>query len=699
MPLDFYERFREPLRNHQAQAVGDTEAAHKDTADFDYEKAVATYQQLIRELPPLNKQLLLYILDLLAVFASKSEKNRMTSANLSAIFQPGLLSHPSHDMSPEEYKLSQDVLIFLIENQDHFLFGMNGTAADPQTVQEIQTNATPSPSPAPAPAPATRLRRSASNASAGADSLRKYETLRRNVSVSSKNSRASSNAQSPGTPTSIVGAGVHRSNTVPSKKSPGLASPRLGRGGEPATPTPGGLTPPPQMYGSSRSSSRAPSAHGPRTQDATNTSEPSTTTMVQAQSQTPEQSQLLGPLPAPTNAVTPTRERKLSSFFTKSPPTGTEQKEVRQPNRLRKKRIPGSVNESAQSSSQSLNAGAPDAAAVTLVPQMPTPTSVPASSNESPSHSNRDGHAASQPGTEGGGHHHHQASESTLRPSRSRTPSMHSRSSFTDQSDFDQVEEPSRVDKKENRRSWRKFPLPSKRNNDTPPLMSPTGAEFNASSTGSSTRQRRSSANDSHHPDAEISYTVSRQDSDFGRSTSNLKDPSQSSEPEKRSLFDKFKAKVASMKDGAKEERAKSPPQSDTELSVTSSQNLSQLIKDSRNGRHASAERSRESLDVARDISSHPTSPPVILEEPPSPLAVTEALKASTEETIPAPEPEAQPTTPAPESKTEEAKPSSETQVDEASTPAEEKSEETQGVPENGEPSATDTEPEPVEKN
>lgn len=276
---------------------------------------------------------------------------------------------------------------------------------------------------------------------------------------------------------------------------------------------------------------------------------------------------------------------------------------------------------------------------------------------------------------------------------------MHSRSSFTDQSDFDQVEEPSRVDKKENRRSWRKIPLPSKRNIDTPPLMSPTGADFSASSTGSSTRQRRSSANDSHHPDADISYTVSRQDSDFGRSTSNLKDSSQSSEPEKRSLFDKFKAKVASMKEGVKEERAKSPPQSDTGLSVTSSQNLSQIIKDSRNGRRTSTERSRESLDVAREIPSYPTSPPVILEEPPSPLAVTEALKASTEETIPAPEPEAQPTTPAPESKTEEAKPTSETKVDEASTSAEEKSQETQGVPENGDPSATDTEPEPVEKN
>jgi len=120
VPLDFYERFRDPLRHHQAQAVGDMDARGSEKGDFDPQQAVAAYQQFIRELPSLNQQLLLYILDLLAVFASKSDQNRMTSGNLAAIFQPGILSHPTHDMAPEEYKLSQDVLIFLIENQDHF---------------------------------------------------------------------------------------------------------------------------------------------------------------------------------------------------------------------------------------------------------------------------------------------------------------------------------------------------------------------------------------------------------------------------------------------------------------------------------------------------------------------------------------------------------------------------------------------------
>jgi hypothetical protein len=45
----------------------------------------------------------------------------MPAANLAAIFQPGLISHPDHNMTPQEYRVSQEVLVFLIEHQDRFL--------------------------------------------------------------------------------------------------------------------------------------------------------------------------------------------------------------------------------------------------------------------------------------------------------------------------------------------------------------------------------------------------------------------------------------------------------------------------------------------------------------------------------------------------------------------------------------------------
>ncbi|KTW29382.1 hypothetical protein T552_01336 [Pneumocystis carinii B80] len=119
IPLKFYEPFRKPLKNES----------------YDKEKYISIYKRLITLLPPINRQLLLYILDLLAVFASKSEENLMTVSNLSSIFQPGILSHPEHDMSPKDYFLSQKVLIFLVDNQDHFL--MNTAGTDPGLVASL----------------------------------------------------------------------------------------------------------------------------------------------------------------------------------------------------------------------------------------------------------------------------------------------------------------------------------------------------------------------------------------------------------------------------------------------------------------------------------------------------------------------------------------------------------------------------------
>lgn len=37
------------------------------------------------------------------------------------IFRPAVLSHPTHELSPQDQQLSQDVLEFLIEHQDWFM--------------------------------------------------------------------------------------------------------------------------------------------------------------------------------------------------------------------------------------------------------------------------------------------------------------------------------------------------------------------------------------------------------------------------------------------------------------------------------------------------------------------------------------------------------------------------------------------------
>lgn len=241
IPLQHYDPFRQPLRNHQAEAVGALEGQAPSIGGFDPDSAVRIYQHRIKELPSLNRQLLLYILDLLAVFAAKSDVNKMTTSNLAAIFQPGILSHPQHDMSPQDYRLSQDVLIFLIDNQDHFLIGMEGTAVDEGTLKHVESG--PSTPQARTPTTPGRnksgLGRSASAASsAGAESLRKYGAIRRNVSTSSRQSRNSTAVPSPTTPSynTPTGSGVHRSNTVPSNRSPAIPGARFSKGSDPPTP-------------------------------------------------------------------------------------------------------------------------------------------------------------------------------------------------------------------------------------------------------------------------------------------------------------------------------------------------------------------------------------------------------------------------------------------------------------------------------
>lgn len=658
VPLEFYERFRQPLRIYQEQVLHENQVVDADK--FDHAKAVETYQRLIIELPPLNKQLLLYILDLLAVFASKSDQNRMTSANLSAIFQPGMLSHPQHDMAPAEYKLSQDVLIFLIENQDHFLVGMSGTCADEQQVKEVEAGISSRPT-----TTQSNVRRSVSSASASTESQRKLDSIRRNVSVSSRNSRASNNAPSPGTPTSS-GGGVHRSNTLPSKMGP-IGAARFARSGETASNNPSGLA---VSHQSSRSASRTPSVREEPEQRNPSIA-PSTSAIGSAYVHTSTH----GPIPVaaaealsisdmprsqehlhtaaspPPQVVTPSRERKISTLFTKSPPPETEQKEPRQPNRLKKKRIPGSASMSAQSSSNSLYAThselnvadasldpkherrSMDVAMGDITPKPPTTANM--SNLDAPSDPHAMGEGASQLNH-----------DTSLRPHQSRTPSMNSRSSFTDQSDYDQPEDITRSEqRRDNRRSWR-FNRSSKRSNEqiglglaSPPLAATNiGPDQSTSSIGSG----QNSTDPSSQP---LSLDAGVQ------SGSSL-----SAEPEKKSLFGKFKAKVAQVRDGVKDdrERAKSPNPSDSEAG--SNQPLSPTMATQSNGK-PTVEMPTEPLNEAKEdpvrspVSPLPGAgmPPSIPEEPHSPEApvnvpaveskeATQVEPTSTVEAVPAPE-------------------------------------------------------------
>ncbi|VEU23115.1 DEKNAAC104294 [Brettanomyces naardenensis] len=154
IPLALYEDFRDPLRSRPAilkylkdkekrmshtpsaetkpETTDATSTAKPKTELTDDEKkrrkkhhkqklarerneALEDYARLFDKLPELRRQLLFYILDLLAIFNMHAEKNRMPAKNLAAVFQPSILSHSDHDMSPDEYALSSLVVEFMIE--------------------------------------------------------------------------------------------------------------------------------------------------------------------------------------------------------------------------------------------------------------------------------------------------------------------------------------------------------------------------------------------------------------------------------------------------------------------------------------------------------------------------------------------------------------------------------------------------------
>ncbi|RDA83725.1 hypothetical protein CP532_0228 [Ophiocordyceps camponoti-leonardi (nom. inval.)] len=338
VPLDLYEKFRDPLRGATKLAVGDIEGP-QFVDNFDEKAAIARYQKLITELPPLNRQLLLYILDLLAVFAAKADENRMNSQNLAAIFQPGMLSHPTHAMAPEEYRLNQCVLIFLIENQDHFLIGMQGTAADEKTMKEVASGTPTGPQTPNLNVVGPSLDRSSSNASAGATSVRRDGKIRRNRSVSSRHSRQEGSAtpNSPSLATTPTG-GLGRSNTVPSKKSPALGGAKLKKNDPAGHQSPVHVEPMTPV--------RPPQANRSTPPTATRGGGSSNLTGASAASSGVSQERLLD-----ASQESPARERNLPSLFQRSPPEGGEK---RQPNKLKKKRVTGGLNASAQSSSASL---------------------------------------------------------------------------------------------------------------------------------------------------------------------------------------------------------------------------------------------------------------------------------------------------------------------------------------------------------
>ncbi|KAJ2722376.1 GTPase activating protein (GAP) for Rho1p [Coemansia sp. Benny D115] len=74
------------------------------------------YGAMIQRLAPEAQHTLLYMLELLSIFAKPEncERTLMNASNLAAVLQPCLLVHPGHVANPHEYGKAKDVVEFLI---------------------------------------------------------------------------------------------------------------------------------------------------------------------------------------------------------------------------------------------------------------------------------------------------------------------------------------------------------------------------------------------------------------------------------------------------------------------------------------------------------------------------------------------------------------------------------------------------------
>lgn len=127
IPFDQYDRFTTIMAGvNPSYRDGD----YLIDDQFDIPGSIVALQKVMTDLPPLSRQLLLYLLDLLAVVASKSDSNLMNTQRLVTVFQPALLSRPPNEMAAEDHVRAADTMIFMVENQDHFLIGMRQPASD-----------------------------------------------------------------------------------------------------------------------------------------------------------------------------------------------------------------------------------------------------------------------------------------------------------------------------------------------------------------------------------------------------------------------------------------------------------------------------------------------------------------------------------------------------------------------------------------
>lgn len=113
----YYRKLRSPLIPFEMYA----KFAVFDDLRADKKQTYASLAALVKELPPVNRNLLAYQLDLLRLVAEHSAENKMGAKNCAMVFAPGLMRKPEEQQATDpqlmvkELEVSQNVLTLLVE--------------------------------------------------------------------------------------------------------------------------------------------------------------------------------------------------------------------------------------------------------------------------------------------------------------------------------------------------------------------------------------------------------------------------------------------------------------------------------------------------------------------------------------------------------------------------------------------------------
>ena len=114
VPLDHYQSFVTSLYPPAMNLLDGDELHEYKINEDELREAANTANSLMKKLPTLNRQLLFYLLDVIAAVSRHSAKNRRFVGRIVAAFQPSLLSGPLGTMDTENYNIAAQTVILCV---------------------------------------------------------------------------------------------------------------------------------------------------------------------------------------------------------------------------------------------------------------------------------------------------------------------------------------------------------------------------------------------------------------------------------------------------------------------------------------------------------------------------------------------------------------------------------------------------------